>query len=187
MKQGRIWALALAAVLVITAAGIALARSGPLSSDLQAVRSAVSRFHSYDQAAAAGYVTAGEPCVSSPGGTMGIHAVNFALLGSGQNDPLEPPILLYIPRADGSLRLVAVEYFAVALANTANGPAPWFEATPPPDGFFNTAPSILGHTFDGPMPGHNPQMPWHYDMHAWVLESNPAGTFAPFNPALACP
>ena len=78
------------------------------------------------------------------------------------------------------------EYFAVALANTANGPAPWFESTPPPDGFFNSAPSVLGRTFDGPMPGHNPQMPWHYDLHAWLFEANPAGTFVPFTPALSC-
>ena len=46
--------------------------------------------------------------------------------------------------------------------------------------------SVLGQTFDGPMPGHNPQMPWHYDLHAWVVESNPAGTFSMFNPSISC-
>lgn len=165
-------------------AGVALATAGPLPPDLQAVRSVVSNYHSYDQALAAGYSIGDEPCVASPAGTMGFHAVNPALLGT--IDPLNPPILLYVPREDGSLRLVAVEYFKVALANTANGPAPWFAATPPPLGFFNSAPSLFGQTFNGPMPGHNPSMPWHYDLHVWVIENNPAGTFAQFNPALSC-
>lgn len=83
-------------------------------------------------------------------------------------------------------RLTAVEYFEVVLANTESGPAPWFSQDPPPLGFFNPAPSVLGQTFDGPMPGHNPEMPWHYDLHAWVIEENPKGVFAMFNPALSC-
>jgi hypothetical protein len=168
-------------------AATAVAKAGPLPSELQAVRAAVAKYHSYDQALAGGYSTAGEPCVAEPGlGTMGIHAVNFDLLASGANDPLQPPILLYVPRGDGSLRLVGVEYWMVALANTESGPAPWFASDAPPDGFFNPAPSIFGQTFDGPMPGHNPEMPWHYDLHAWVIEENPAGVFAPFNPAISC-
>ena len=118
--------------------------------------------------------------------TMGFHAVNQGLLASGVTDALRPPILLYAPRSDGSLKLVAVEYWNIALANTDNGPAPWFGTEPPPLGFFTPAPSVLGQTFDGPMAGHNPQMPWHYDLHAWVIESNPTGMFSQFNPAIAC-
>ena len=57
---------------------------------------------------------------------------------------------------------------------------------PPPLGFFNSAPSVLGQTFDGPMPGHNSDMPWHYDLHVWFWEDNPGGLFAPFNSALSC-
>jgi len=176
----------LVAIVGTVTAGVATARSGPLPADLQAVRAAVAEYHSFDQAVADGYSAAGEPCVSSPAGTMGIHAVNPSILGSGQIDALRPPILLYLPRADGSLRLVAVEYLAVALANTADGPVPWFGADPPPDGFFTPAPSVLGQSFNGPMPGHNAHMPWHYDLHAWVIEQNPAGVFAQFNPALSC-
>jgi hypothetical protein len=188
MYRRSITALSLAAILTGLLAGTATAKAGPLPDDLQAVRAAVARYHSYDQALAAGYSVAGEPCVSSPAGTMGIHAVNPALLQSGVIDPLQPPILLYVPRADGLLKLVGVEYFAVALANTENGPSPWFgdEDEAPPLGFFNPAPSLFGQTFDGPMAGHNPAMPWHYDLHAWVVEENPAGVFAEFNPAVSC-
>jgi hypothetical protein len=37
------------------------------------------------------------------------------------------------------------------------------------------------------MPGHNPTMPIHYDLHLWFWADNPAGFFAPFNPNLSCP
>ncbi len=177
----------LLAILAAATAGVALARSGPLPADLQAVRKAVAVYHSYPQAVAAGYSVGQEPCVSSPAGTMGIHALNVGILASGGNDPLRPPILLYVPRADGTLRLVGVEYWHIALANTTSGPpAPWFGAEAPPLGFYNSAPSFLGQTFNGPMAGHNRQMPWHYDLHAWVIENNPAGTFAQWNPSISC-
>jgi hypothetical protein len=186
MHRRILMGIALVAVLGTSTAGIAMARSGSIPANTQAVRAAVSIYHSYAQAAIAGYSVGQEPCVSSPAGTMGIHAANVGILATGVNDPLNPPILIYLPRADGSLRLVAVEYWHIALANTANGPAPWFGADAPPLGFFNPAPSVLGQTFDGPMAGHNPQMPWHYDLHAWVIENNPAGTFSQWNPSISC-
>jgi hypothetical protein len=172
--------LALAATLM---ASVPVAAGG----GWQAVRGATARFHSMTQASAAGYSLAGEPCVAAPPGTMGIHAVNFALAGDLGIDPMRPEILLYLPNGEGDLELIGIEYFAPALANSPNGPIPWFAADPPPDGWFNPAPSVLGQTFDGPMPGHNPNMPWHYDLHAWLWAENPAGTFAMFNPTLACP
>lgn len=179
--------ITLSVMLSVTiAAGVAARSAGPLSPELRAVRSAVANYHSYDQALAAGYSAAGEPCIASPAGTMGIHASNPGLLQSATLDPLQPQILLYVPRGDGSLRLVAVEYNRIALANTEQGPAPWFGAGAPPLGFFNPAPSLFGQTFNGPMAGHNPSMPWHYDLHVWVVEDNPSGTFALFNPDLSC-
>ena len=48
-------------------------------------------------------------------------------------------------------------------------------------------PSIFGRPFDGPMLGHAPGMPIHYDLHVWVAERNPEGLFAQWNPAIACP
>jgi hypothetical protein len=183
-------AIGLTFVLGIPSAGVALGAAGPLrSADLQGVRSAVARYHSYDEALAAGYSAAGEPCISSPAGTMGYHAANQGIIASGVIDPLTPPILLYVPRKDGSLKLVAVEYFKAALVNTPAGPRPWFSQQDPRDQgltFFNPAPSLFGATFNGPMAGHNPHMPWHYDLHVWVVENNPAGMFAQFNPALSC-
>jgi len=180
---------ALLAVGVVGAvfAATALAKAGPLPKALQDVRASVARYHSYDEALAAGYSAAAERCVAEAGlGTMGFHAVNFGLLQGGAIDPLQPPILLYAPRADGSLQLAGVEYWMIALANTDSGPAPWFASTAPPNGFFNPAPTLFGQRFDGPMPGHNPQMPWHYDLHVWLFAENPTGLFTPFNPAISC-
>jgi hypothetical protein len=163
------------------------APAGAASGPWQAVKAATARYHSLGQATAAGYSAQGEPCVASPAGTMGIHAVNGTLASDLVIDALRPEIMLYLPDASGELGLVAVEYFEVALANSGSGPIPWFGASPPAAGFFNPAPSVVGHTFDGPMPGHNPSMPWHYDLHVWLWTDNPDGQFAPFNPAIACP
>ena len=175
-----------AALLATLGTGLVAAKAGALNAELVAVRAAVAKYHDYDQALLDGYSLAGESCVFSADGTIGYHAVNFDLAVSGRNDPARPPILLYTPRND-SLELVAVEYFQVALANTESGPALWWDASQAPAlGFFNPAPSIFGRSFDGPMAGHNSQMPWHYDLHAWVVESNPAGVFEMFNPAISC-
>jgi hypothetical protein len=152
-------------------AGLALAGDGPLPGQLQDVRAAVARYHTVAQAAADGYFAA-SPCESSPAGTMGIHFINPALFGPGI-DPFRPEILVYVPRPDGSMKLVAVEYFSVdADQDLATA---------------GDRPSVLGHPFDGPMPGHTPTMPIHYDLHVWVAENNPAGVFAQWNPAISCP
>lgn len=156
-----------------------------LSPELRAVKHATAQYHAVANAEHDGYVQA-SPCEQSPAGGMGYHYVNQALALDPAIDPLRPEVLLYAPDRNGKLRLVGVEYFAVALANTPSGPAPWFGPTPPPAGFFNPAPTLFGQTFDGPMAGHAPQMPWHYDLHAWVGERNPSGTFAPWNPRVHC-
>jgi hypothetical protein len=187
--------LALGAVVAVLGAAIApaLAGDGPLSPELQEVRKAVARYHSPEQALKAGYVfEEGEPCVTSPpapsldgsSGTMGIHVPNPALLGDPAIDPLRPELLLYVPKANGELEFVGVEYWTVALTSTG----PWFGPTPPPGGFITSAPSLFGQTFQGPMPGHNPEMPWHYDLHAWVAEASPSGVLDMFNdnPAISC-
>lgn len=45
---------------------------------------------------------------------------------------------------------------------------------------------MFGQPFDGPMPGHEPGMPVHYDLHVWVGRANPAGVFSPWNPKVSC-
>jgi hypothetical protein len=162
----------LVASLGAIAVGTVVARNGALPADLQAVRAAVSRYHDYANAVADGYSVAGEPCVASPDGAMGVHASNLGLVRAGVLDPLRPNVLLYMPRKDGTLRLIGVEYMRIDADQNL--------------GTDGDRPSMFGHAFDGPMPGHNPSMPIHYDLHVWVLDTNPAGTFAQWNPTIHC-
>ena len=161
-------ALVAAAVLVAPA----LSGDGPLSPELREIRSTVARYHSFAQAQADGYTVENEPCIASPAGTMGIHAINPALMSDDAIDPSRPEILLYVPKPNGGLELVGVEYWKADADQSlaTNGDRP----------------SLFGRAFDGPMPGHSPVMPVHYDMHVWVAETNPSGAFALFNPAVSC-
>lgn len=138
----------------------------------QAVKAATARYHSFKQAKRDGYTIAGEPCVASPAGTMGIHAVNRALEADPAIDPLRPESLLYVLKRNGKLRLVGLEYLKYdADQNLATD---------------DDRPSLFGQPFDGPMEGHGPGMPVHYDVHVWIWKANPSGLFAPFNPSLSC-
>lgn len=157
------------AVAVATLLGPGAASSSP--TDEGRVKAATARYHSIQQAVRDGYSGENEPCVSSPGGAMGFHYINTALIDDPAIDPLKPEILLYAPDKHGKLVLVGVEYLAVdADQNLAT------------DG---DRPSLFGQPFDGPMPGHGPG-PVHYDLHAWIWSDNPSGEYAPFNPSLSC-
>ncbi len=172
MKRLIAAALALPLIAVL---GVATAGGSP-PDDLQAAKAATARYHSFKQALKNGYSVEGEPCVPPVGPrspAMGIHAENEALMADPAIDPLRPELLLYIPDKHGKLRLVGVEYWkADADQNLATS---------------GDRPLLFGRPFDGPMPGHNPTMPVHYDLHVWLWEDNPSGLFAPFNPNLACP
>lgn len=169
--------LVVGAAALVSMLAIATRAGAAPSDDLQAAKAASARYHSVEQALKNGYSGVGEPCVTSPGapappGAMGIHYVNGGLVGDPTIDPLQPEVLLYAPADDGQLKLVGVEYMKIdADQNLAT------------DG---DRPSIFGVPFDGPMPGHNPTMPIHYDLHVWFWEDNPLGEFVPFNPAVSC-
>ncbi len=162
----------LAAAASVIALPTALASLDPLDAQLNELRAATARYHSLEQAEKAGYVR--DPhCASSPLGGMGYHYAKPELLADDALDPLEPEILVYAPKANGKLELVAVEYWkrdADQLLFTSGD-----------------RPVLFGRGFDGPMPGHNATMPVHYDLHVWLYKENPSGMFAPFNPDVVCP
>lgn len=165
-------ALTLAAIVGSVSFGAVAAGNGPLPGEWREVRTATARYHSLNQALADGYTLEGETCVSSPFGTMGFHALNPSLAFDSVIDPLRPEVLLYVPGDDGSLKLVAVEYFKA----DADGNL----------GTDSDRPSLFGTPFYGPMPGHSAAMPAHYDLHVWVHELNPNGLVSLFNPAISC-
>jgi hypothetical protein len=139
---------------------------------LREVRKAVRPYREVAAAQAAGYIPAAE-CVDDPKyGGMGVHFTDPALASDPTLDPLRPEVLVYQPRRDGTLRLGAVEYFR-----------PDADQDLATDG---DRPFLFGLPFDGPMLGHEPGMPIHYDLHVWLYRTNPAGLFAMWNPTVRC-
>lgn len=164
---------------------------GSVAAELSAVRDATWAFHDITRAVAAGYTTPiGRVCDETSAGAMGVHSGNQQLVQSQALDPAQPEVLLYLPTGGGKYALVGVEYVqTVLLRNQLTGQvAPWFAQTPWPQNFVvtNPAPSLFGQTFQGPMAGHFPGQPWHYDLHVWAWSTNPSGTFAQWNPSLSC-
>lgn len=159
---------------------------------LAPVRHATAAFHNVSKAVAHGYLAPNAAeCVASPAGAMGVHSVNPALASDQTIDLARPEALLYLPNSGGGFHLVGVEYIqAVLVRNKLTGAvSPWFAPTPWPPAEYDVVtprPSVLGQSFDGPMAGHEPGMPWHFDLHVWAWATNPAGDFAQFNPRLGC-
>ena len=150
---------------------------------LSLARRATAGYHVVSTALADGFV-AEDICVALPGvGAMGYHYPHLERLSDTRLDVAEPEALLYAKNPGGTLQLVGLEYFMPVLSNGT----PWMgsEAEPPPV-VDNPPPVLFGQTFQGPMPGHAPQMPWHYDLHVWAWSYNPAGTFSVWNPRVSC-
>lgn len=164
----RIIAITVAALLLLVPGGALAAPGASGDADslrqLAAARRATAAYHDIQAAVDAGYVPVGD-CVGVPDlGSMGVHHANFGLFDTSV-DELAPEGLLY-DHGSGGPRLVAVEYVAVYVGQPA--------------------PTLFGRPMDGPMAGHEPGMPTHYDLHAWLWQANPEGIFAEFNPNLSC-
>jgi hypothetical protein len=72
---------------------------------VQIVRGATERFKDVSVAEREGYALQ-FGCVSGPdSGAMGLHFVNGALVSAGVLNPTRPQIVIYEPKADGSLQL----------------------------------------------------------------------------------
>lgn len=156
----------------LTAPGVLAGRD-----EFNDARAATARFNSLIQAERAGYVPFphGAPlhhCIESLAqpseGAMGIHWVNPELL-DGDLDPAQPEVLVYAPRADGHLELVALEY--VVFDHDWEGTGD---------------PMLFGRALT-PVPAPNRyEIPSFWQLHLWLWEDNPAGVFADFNPRVSC-
>lgn len=149
---------AIAAVLVLGVSA-AEAADNPLA---DAVRTANARFADVNAAVAEGYAPI--PCVSGiEGGAMGIHYVNGDYLNDDAIDVGKPEAVMYEPKADGSLELVAVEYI------TFKGPA-----------------NLDGHLFSFTNAPNRYGLDPFYELHVWAWRDNPTGAFADMNPTVSC-
>ena len=173
------------------------AGSPPAEPSLEQVRKATERFRDVRQALAEGYVPdpmnicekaeyMGRPASL---GAMGIHYFRPDLLGITGDKPrvngtgthtdfTRPAILIYEPRADGSLELVAVENLVFQ--------KPWHAAGN------RKPPSFHGVEYDTMQDDPNTKVDEahmfepHYDRHVWLYRENPSGMFAQFNPNVSC-
>ncbi len=186
-------------MLTIIAAALAAAAPGPGEPTLDEVRAATARFRNVKVALAEGYVRdPADMCDTAPMmgrsrtlGGMGIHFFRPDRLGitappdprvdgNGTNiDFRKPSVLIYEPRADGSLELVAVEnlVFKKAWQQAGNKGLPTFHGVDYDDMADDpkTASIDEAHNFEP-----------HYDRHVWLYRPNANGMFAQFNPTVTC-
>jgi hypothetical protein len=151
---------------------LAFANGNLTAAERTVIRAATKHFRDVDRALAAGYAPVGECTADPEQGGMGVHYANMGLVMDGIIDPTIPEILVYEPQEHGKPELVAIEYMQVD-----------------DDQVLETAhdrPTMFGEPFDGPMLGHGPGQPIHYDLHAWVWKHNPAGDVAQYNPRVTC-
>jgi len=168
MRRRRI-AILLATVCALTVVGFGSAIGAHAQNDvLGTVHALTARFNSIEQAKKAGYVPF-YVCAEQPGvGTMGQHYVNFDLVGDPTIDPNRPEALVYEPQADGTFKLVALEWVQV-------GP----QAA--------TAPTVLGHDMlYRTAPNRYGIEPGFCERHYWLYKSNPLGAFEDWNPNVSC-
>ena len=164
--------VAAAAIPVATTAASGNGGHSGQSTLVQAVRDATRGFRDVDAANAAGYASLGT-CVSGPQeGAMGVHFMNMDLFMDSAVDAATPEMLTYEPRG-GGFRLLGVEYLVLA-----DG---WNEAHP--DG---SPPVLLGQHFQFVSTPNRYRLPAFYELHVWAWRANPLGTFADFNPNVAC-
>lgn len=161
----------LAILLVLAACSSAAAQQTevqPTIDQLRQLRNLLAGYEDVEAARTAGFAQFGE-CMDGPQGGQGIHFTHEGRTGDADLDWLEPELLMYETRADGSLRLIGVEYLVFQTA--------WHEAGNA------AAPTLLGREFylnttllDEPF----------YALHVWAWQYNPLGLFANWNPLVTC-
>jgi hypothetical protein len=139
---------------------------------VQVVRDNTRQYIDVNNATAANY----QPflgCVSGPDhGAMGIHYVNFPLVGDGEIDKTTPEALIYEP-TDGGLRLVGVEYIVDSETYLKN--------------HNNTPPVLEGQSFQlvGVPNRYGIPAPF-FELHVWAWRDNPNGAYVDWNNNVSC-
>jgi hypothetical protein len=167
--------------LALTAADRAVTA---VDESIQQARTATARYHDLANAAADGFEKVGA-CQMLPDGSTAQHYFKLSRFDTSVS-LAEPEGLLYVPTAEGEMKLVGIEhiwlifqdgkpYFGCGVENPSCPPQ-----VPAPAPIYGDVP------LEGPFPGHVPGMPWHYEQHAWIWSKNPAGTFAARNSGIRC-
>ena len=139
-----------------------------VASGFERVRAATKSFVSIDSAVAAGYPRTVAACIKhtehGTHGAMGYHHINRTIVDTVLEIE-KPEILLYEKRGDGTYRLNGVEYIVPYRL--------WSRDRQPP--------KLMGLD----LKREDNLNLWY--LHMWAWTENPAGLFADYNPAVACP
>jgi hypothetical protein len=169
-------ALGVLAVAFVAALAASSAFGHGGHSDLDKAKRATAQFQDLEAAKGAGYgllLDANKiACIDMPpAGAMGVHYINGDFVGDAILNPRKPEGVVYEPKRNGRLKLVALEYVVFQEAWDAE------HANPP---------SLFGHRFDFTGSPNRYGLKPFYSLHAWVWKHNPAGTFAMWNPRVSC-
>jgi hypothetical protein len=181
--RGRKYLPVVLAVLIapLAIAGMAIADSGGRS-DAAKAQSATAKYHDLQAAVAAGYtilpatqdtstVEATNGCASSKLGlgAMGVHYIHPDPDNPPFDDKVDaqsPEVLVYEPRANGKMKLVALEYVSTT-----------------PQTLFGQA---FAKTDLAPYVGGSEDVNFAWTLHAWIWDPNPTGVLMPWNPRVTC-
>jgi hypothetical protein len=145
----------------------------PTGDFVRQVRESTARFRDVRVAIKEGY----EPafgCVSGGDiGAMGMHYVNFPLVGDGVLDPTRPEIVIYEPTSSGRLRLIGADYLVLK--------DHWEERHT--DGSTPVLGGQLLHLFESP---NRFGLPEFYTLHVWAWKDNPTGMFVNWHTNVSC-
>ena len=163
----RLASVALAVAASFAASAAPAPQSHNFSPLVAKVRDATARYRDVNVAINEGWVAA-TPCVSGPDhGAMGVHFVLPDRLNDGVVNADEPEALIYEPLTNGALRLVGVEF--IAIASTVTEP-----------------PKLEGHLLNFVGEPNRFGLPAFYEMHVWAWEGNPQGNFVDWNNDVSC-
>jgi hypothetical protein len=130
---------------------------------LAALRDLTADFGDIAVAQAAGYSAQITPCwYHRDHGAQGYHFGRPELI-DGEVELLEPELVMYAPRADGTMEFLGVEYIVPLDA--------WQHDEPP---------ALLGRPFM-----RNERLGL-WVLHVWLGTENPSGLYADWNPAASC-
>jgi hypothetical protein len=184
VRRKRVW-LALVISLGAVAAAVSpmlitLASAGAGRSVTDEARRATARFRDFHTAKQAGYNALvvdvdGLSCIDNPpvGGMGMLYANPRLLMDGGAIDPAEPEALVFVPGDAGPPQLAALEYIVYAsdwekLGHAADDP-----------------PTLFGRPYRlTAFPNRFAVAYWA--LHVWIWQTNPAGTFRPWNPTVHC-
>ena len=137
-------------------------------SGFERVRASTARFASLDSVVAAGYPREVAQCVQhadhATRGAMGYHHVKRAIVDT-LLEIERPEIIIYEKLPDGAYRMTGVEYIVPYRLRPRESPPP----------------KIMGLD----LKREDNLNLWY--LHFWVWKENPAGLFADYSPAIACP